>query len=124
MGLNEIQLGVPVPYPAACILEQLVPSSVARDMVYGGEFFHAEDLLAMGLVDEVLPLEDVVEESVKRVDAVGRFPGAAFDLIKRARIEPIEARIRKRLEEEEEAFVECWFSPQARRRLQEAAKRF
>ncbi|MHC4861235.1 MAG: enoyl-CoA hydratase/isomerase family protein [Planctomycetota bacterium] len=44
MGLNEVKLGVPVPYPGDCILRQIVGSRPAREIMEGGEFLPAEDL--------------------------------------------------------------------------------
>ena len=48
MGLNEIKLGLPVPYLPDCLLRQLVGVRTARDMMETGEFYPAEELLKMG----------------------------------------------------------------------------
>ena len=59
VGLNEIRLGVPVPYLADCILRHLVGVRLARDVMDSGEFYPPATSLQMGLVDQVLPLEQV-----------------------------------------------------------------
>jgi enoyl-CoA hydratase/carnithine racemase len=124
MGLNEVKLGVPVPYPADRVLRHLVGWRTARDIVDAGEFFEPEELLRMGMVDQILPLERVLSGSIEKVRALGALPQAAFATIKRNRVEMVEAQILARLEEKEQLFVECWYSAEAREHLREAMKRF
>ena len=123
MGLNEIKLGVPVPYLPDCIARQILGVNKARDVLETGDFHPAEDLLRMGMVDQVLPLQNLLPKSVEKADKLGSMP-QAFALIKQNRVESIEARVREHGEEKARAFLECWFSPDARERLREAAKTF
>ena len=124
MGLNEIKLGVPVPYPADCILRHLVGERHARDVLGIGEFYQPDQLLAMGMVDQVLPLERVLPESIEKVRALGAMPRAAFAMIKHNRVETIQDQILARLEEKERFFIECWYGQPARQRLKEAMEKF
>jgi enoyl-CoA hydratase/carnithine racemase len=124
MGVNEIKLGVPVPYPADCILRQLVGDRTARDMMESGEFFATDELLRFGVVDRSVPADRVLSESVEQADALGAMPTAAFAVIKRNRVERVEATIRAHLEEKEQLFMDCWYSDEARALLREAVKKF
>lgn len=123
MGLNEIKLGVPVPYLPDCIARQLLGVNKARDILETGDFYPAEDLLRMGMVDQVFPLESVLPKSVEKATQLGSAP-QAFALIKQNRVETIEALVREHGEEKDRAFLECWFSPDAQERLKEAIKKF
>ena len=124
VGLNEIRLGVPVPYLADCILRHLVGVRLARDVMDSGEFYPPATSLQMGLVDQVLPLEQVVPAAVEKARSLGAWSQEAFALIKRNRVEGIEAQALAHLEEQERAFVERWYSAEARARLKEAMDRF
>lgn len=124
MGLNEIKLGIPVPYPGDCILQHVVGTRNAREIMGTGEFYDPEVLLHMGVVDQVLPLKQVLPESIEKAKLLGALPHEAFGMIKRNRVETVEAHILKRLAEKEEFFIECWFSDEARKRLKEAIKKF
>lgn len=124
MGLNEIKLGVPVPYPGHCILQQLVGTRAARQMMESGEFYEPERLLQMGAVDLVVPPERVRTNSLEKAAVLGAFPRAAFGMIKRSRIEAVETQIRTNLPEKERFFIERWYSDEARGRLKEAMKKF
>jgi len=124
MGLNEIKLGVPVPYPADCILRQIVGVRVAREIVESGEFYQPEELLQMGMVDQIIPLEQVMPKSIEKADSLGALPQVAFARIKQNRVEVTEAQILKHLEEKEQFFIECWYSAETRARLKQAMEKF
>jgi enoyl-CoA hydratase/carnithine racemase len=124
MGLNEIKLGVPIPYPADCILHQLVGYRNARDIVDTGEFFPPERLLTMGMVDEVLPVEEVLPRAIEKMQMLSAMPQGGFKKIKQNRTEKVEALIKRDLAEKENIFAECWYSQDARQRLREATKKF
>jgi enoyl-CoA hydratase/carnithine racemase len=124
MGLNEIKLGVPVPYPADCILRHLVGWRFARDVMESGEFFESEKLLRMGMVDQILPLEQVLPSSIEKSRALGALSPAAFAMIKRNRVEAVAAQILAHLEDKERLFVERWYSDEVRERLKEAMAKF
>ncbi len=124
MGLNEVKLGVPIPYPADRILREIVGARVAREVVEVGEFYPSEDLLQMGLVDQVVPLEQVMTKSIEKAAALGALPQPAFAKIKQNRTEMVRAQILERLEEKERSFIECWYSGETRERLKQAMEQF
>jgi enoyl-CoA hydratase/carnithine racemase len=124
MGLNEIKLGVPVPYLGDCVLRALVGDRKARDIMEIGDFFPAEKALEMGLVDQVLPLEKVSSASIERARMLGESPPKALRVIKQNRVEPIEAQFAACLDRKIETFLDCWYSADARDRLKEAIKKF
>jgi enoyl-CoA hydratase/carnithine racemase len=124
MGLNEIKLGVPVPYPADCILRQIVGFRNAREIMDTGEFYQPEKLLQMGVVDQVLPQEHVLTQSIEKARLLSAMPQHAFDMIKRNRVEMIKLEVLSKLQEKEQFFLECWYSDETRKRLREAMAKF
>jgi len=124
MGVNEIKLGVPIPYLGDRILRDLVGSRFAREIVETGEFFEPEDSLQMGLVDEVLAPGEVLPKAIELARALGTLPRDAFAAIKRDRTEPVLERVEARYAEKERIFLECWHSEETQARLREAAERF
>jgi len=124
MGLNEIKLGVPVPYLVDCVLRYTVGTRYARQIMDTGEFYGPEDSLRMGLVDEVLPVGEVMAKAAERARLLGAWPREAFAMIKRNRVEEIEQRVLAQREEKERLFVDCWYSDEARQRLREAIDKF
>ena len=124
IGLNEVKLGVPVPYPADRMLRELVGARLARDIMEAGEFYGPEQALELGLVDRVLPLERVVEEAVEMAGELGALPGLAYGMIKGNRVETVRAEIMARGAEKEKTFIACWYTDPTRELLREAIKKF
>jgi enoyl-CoA hydratase/carnithine racemase len=124
MGLNEIKLGVPVPYPADCILRHLIGVRNARDVLDSGEFYQPEQLHSIGLVDQILQPERVLSASIEMARTLGGLPQTAFAMIKRNRVETVEAQVFARLAEKEQFFIERWYASDTRERLRDASERF
>jgi len=124
MGLNEVKLGVPIPFPADCILRSMLPGTLARDVMEIGEFYPPEDLRQNGLVDHVVAPELVVPSAVELAGRVAASRGPGYRRIKANRVEPVLDAIHARLEEREQHFLDCWYSDTARALLRSAAERF
>jgi len=124
MGLNEIKLGLPVPYVADCILRNLVGLRHARAIMDSGDFYQPEVSLQMGLVDSILPPEELLPQSIEKVNLIGSYPENAFATIKANRVEAIEKEIRANLEEREQRFLNSWFSSVSQELLREATANF
>ena len=124
IGLNEIKLGVPVPYLADCILQSLVGTRATRDIVESGEFFPAEDAMEIGLVDAVIPVEDVLASSIEKAHALGHMEQEAFQIMKQDRVEGVVQRIRVRWQERQHSFIECWYADEAQALLKVVMEKF
>ncbi|UCD05044.1 MAG: enoyl-CoA hydratase/isomerase family protein, partial [candidate division WOR-3 bacterium] len=124
MGLNEIKLGVPLPYPADLILRQIVDDRSARRILDTGDFFPPEETLSMGLVDGVMPLEKVQPSSIDKVKAIASSSLEAFRMIKHNRTEKVVAQIKEALVEKEKTFVDLWYTPETREKLKAALEKF
>jgi len=124
MGLNEIKLGVPVPYTADCILRDLIGTQRGRDVLELGEFYHPEELLRLGMVDKVVPIDDVLPSSIERGELIGENPSEAYAITKANRTKPVEKEILAGYEQKKKQFIECWYSPEGRVRLKEAIEKF
>jgi len=124
MGLNEIKLGLPVPYPADCILRDLVDTTSARDIMEEGEFSLPDKSLEMGIVDQVVPLDEVIPKSIDKAKIMGDMPKEAFMIIKQNRVENVNACILQNLAVKEQIFLNCWYSDDAQKLLKEAIVKF
>jgi enoyl-CoA hydratase/carnithine racemase len=124
MGLNEIKLGVPVPYTADCILRSLVGVRYAREIMDKGEFYEPSESLRTGMIDHILPPDEVLPFSIRMAEELGSWSPGAFAIIKRNRVETVQEQILLHLEEREDLFLACWYSDRARDLLKEAVEKF
>jgi enoyl-CoA hydratase/carnithine racemase len=124
MGLNEVKLGVAVPYPAACVLPQIVGYRDAREMMYTGNFYTPEESYSMGLVDEVVPLEYVRSRSIEKAMILSAGSAQAFAQIKWGFVEPIRIQIEMHIQEKEDYFIDRWYADDTRKNLKQAMEKF
>jgi len=64
IGLNEVQVGLSVPTPILAALVRAVGGHAAAKLAVPGRMISAEEALAVGLVDELAPLGEVVPRAV------------------------------------------------------------
>lgn len=119
VGLNEIKVGVPLPYGVAHILRESIPKVRETEVALLGRNYRDEEALAAGLVHEVAEPDAFEATCRARIDEFVTKDTAAFAATKRylrsATIERIRAHGRALLPE----FVDAWFSPPTRRRVEE-----
>ena len=124
IGLNEIKLGVPVPYVADCILRKLIGHRLARNVMDSGGFLEPEEAQRVGMVDRILPVGEVVPHSIEKARELSSDSMEAFALIKGSRVHALKREISAQLTERENAFIKCWFADDARVRLKEAISKY
>jgi enoyl-CoA hydratase/carnithine racemase len=124
IGLNEIRLGVPVPYLPELILRQTVGERAATDLLYSGDLISTGEAAGIGLVDAIHPTDTVVEAAIEKLRPLADHPPAAFAAIKSGRTASVLRRYEAGREPKDRAFVDCWYDRVARERLREAAGKF
>lgn len=124
IGLNEIKLGVPAPYLADLILRQIVGDRAATEMLYGGEYVTITEARDTGLVDDLSPLEEVVDKAAEKVSQMAGLPKAAFSAIKANRVKAIEEKYHAGRKATCEFFLDCWFTKPVQELLKEASLKF
>jgi Delta3-Delta2-enoyl-CoA isomerase len=124
IGLNEINLGVPVPYLADMILRQVVGDRAATEMLFGGELMPVDEAARIGLVDAVLPEGELEQLALEKVTALAGRPDSGFAAIKDNRVETVQRRYEQNGLEKDKKFVGCWFLPEVQELLKKAAEKF
>jgi enoyl-CoA hydratase/carnithine racemase len=124
IGLNEVRLGVPVPYLADLMLRQIIGDRAATEILYQGKFVSLSEAKKIGLIDEIVPQGELENHAVEKVAELAVLPRAAFSAIKSNRIDDIQVRYKQNYVSKHETFLDCWFSQQTQSLLKEAAQKF
>ena len=124
IGLNEVQLGIPVPYLAGLMLRQIVGNQAAIEMLYRGKLVDPGKALEIGLIDEVLDEDKVEKRAVEKTAEVAAMPQPALVAVKANRVEDIRLKFGKNIKEQHEIFLDCWFSKPTQERLAKVAEKF
>jgi enoyl-CoA hydratase/carnithine racemase len=124
IALNEVKIGVPVPYLADLMLRQIVPDRVAVEIEFCSGFLGPHEAKTAGLADALCDEKTVEDKAVEKIRELAAMPGEAFALTKRHRTREIPLRFRALRQELNQAFIDCWFAPAAQTLLREAARKF
>jgi len=124
IGLNEVQLGLPVPLIIDLILRQVVGDRAATNMLFTGELMGPDKALEIGLVDEIHPLEAVEGAAVKKIAELAALPQQAMKAIKANRVEDVRVRYERQKEFDIQRFLDCWFSQPVQDLLTKTAEKF
>jgi len=124
IGLNEVQLGVPVPYLADLILRQIVGDRTATEMLYTGTLMPASAALEAGLVDEVAQEEELEQKAIEKISSLAKLSYEGFAAIKANRTDSIREAYQAGFENKNAQFVDCWFSKNVQELLFKAAEKF
>lgn len=114
IGVPELLVGVPFPMIAMETLRYAVPERHLRELVFGGATHAPREALELGLLDEVVEDELLLERSVERAAGLAKIPHGAFELAKRELRQPTLDFIAQHTEVQDHAVDEAWYCAEAR----------
>ena len=105
LGFPEVLLGIFPGGGGTQRLTRLVGPSRAKDLIYTGRFVGAEEALAIGLVDEVVPADEVYTRAVAYASQFAKGPALAYAAAKKAIDGGLDTDLRTGLDIESELFA-------------------
>jgi len=124
IGLNEVKLGVPVPYLADMMLRHTVGNRYATQLIFSSAFISFGDAKVIGLIDVIGSPEELEDFTIDRLSQIAGYPNPAFAAAKANKTEEIQRKYEKRFQSKNEEFLECWFSEAVQKNLLEASVKF
>ncbi len=114
VGQPEILLGIIPGAGGTQRLPRLVGSARAKELVWSGRQVRADEALAIGLVDRVVPAGEVEEVARRLAESFAAGPTAAISLAKRAIDGGLDGPLSAGLDLEHECFVDVFATHDAR----------
>lgn len=105
LGQPEILLGIIPGGGGTQRLTRLIGASRAKDLIFTGRMVKAEEALAIGLVDEVVPADEVYPRAVEYARQFASGPAAAYAAAKKAIDGGLDTDLRTGLDVESELFA-------------------
>jgi Delta3-Delta2-enoyl-CoA isomerase len=118
VGLNEVQVGLPVPEVLLRTLTYVVGQRQAERLAVGGLLIGPEEALRVGLVDEVVPVDDVVPRTIAWARELLARPRVAMSATRRLARRPLAAAFDDLGPQAIDAIVDQWFAPESQATLQ------
>ncbi len=118
IGLNEVRIGVPLPWTVSVLLRSSVPSASLPQVALIGQNFTDDDALRVGLVDSLAPPTDFEQICLSRLEEFAeRDPHSVGTTKAFLRLDAL-AEMKAREKEFSEPFLNAWFSAATRERMQ------
>jgi enoyl-CoA hydratase/carnithine racemase len=121
LGLNEVQVGLPVPEVLVKALAYLVGPRQAARLAVGGLLLDPAQALRVGLVDEVLPVDEVVWSATAWAADLLTRPPQAMAATRRLARQPLVAAFDSMGDDALDTIVAAWSAPEAQATLQAIA---
>jgi len=110
-GLNEVKVGVPLPFGVALIVRDAVPKNKLTEVALLGRNYTDEAALAAGLADELADAAGVEAAARARIEEFVAKDAFAFAVTKRYLRSPVVERIRANNRLLIPEWLDGWFSP-------------
>lgn len=123
-GLNEIKIGVPVPYLTSLVVHSIAPAQTAKELLYSGEFLPFTDASKSGIIDNTFAADELNLAAETKIKQLASFNPKTFSAMKNNQIEKVKDLYLKNKGYKNKEFLDCWFSEQTQDLLKEAAKNF
>jgi 3,2-trans-enoyl-CoA isomerase len=117
ISLNEVTFGASVFAGSVEMLAAITGRRNAEKILLGGVMYRAEEALQLGLVDEAVLPERVLEVAEQQALELAAGDPAAFRSIKRLLRGPVAAEMRRLEEASIAEFIEIWLSPSTQAQL-------
>jgi enoyl-CoA hydratase/carnithine racemase len=118
VGLNEVRVGVPFPYGVAMILRESAPSPKVEEVALFGRNYRGDAAVAAGLAHETHAVDGFDEHCRARLEELASRDPQAFSVSKRYLRSPVLERIRAHEQGLQHEFLDSWFSPATREKMQ------
>jgi enoyl-CoA hydratase/carnithine racemase len=123
LGLNEVQVGLALPPVIYRVLRRQIGARQAERLAVGGILISPEEALRIGLVDEIIPAESLLQRAIDWCKGRLALPAQAMAVTRqRARADLIEL-LEQDAEGEVDKVVESWWSEETQKVLRELVER-
>ncbi len=113
-GQNFVKVGLFPDLGGTYFLPKIVGLSKAAEMFYTGDMIDAKEALRLGIVNKVVPADQLEEEARKLAQRIVDAPTVSIRAIKSALFGSKKLELEKALDEEVEQQLKCFKSPDCR----------
>lgn len=117
IGLNEVAVGLPLPRVIHSTLVRLIGPAAAEKLAVAGALVPAAEALRLGLVDELVAPEAVVERAVGKARELLALPARAMAATRQMARQDLAESFAREERATWEAFVDDWFTDETQATL-------
>lgn len=123
IGLNEVQVGMPMPPVILEALARLVGPHPAERLAVGSQLIPAAEALRIGMVDELAPLDRVVEKALEWANRLIALPPVALARTRQLARADLVRIVESHLQGEIAMLVDDWYSDETQASMRAVAEK-
>ena len=123
LGVNEVQVGLPLPPIILAGLKRLVGARQAERLAVGGLLISPTEALRIGLIDEIVGLDEVVPRAVEWCRSLAALPVDAMASTRRRARADLTDLFASTLDAELDESIASWWSAEAQTTLRALVQR-
>jgi enoyl-CoA hydratase len=117
IGLNEVKIGVPLPWSVVMLLRSTVHTSSLAEVALLGRNFADEEALRVGLADALADRDQLEQTALARLEEFAEKDPLAFGATKGWMRSQVVATMKAHEAETADVWLDAWFSAPTRERL-------
>ncbi len=117
IGLNEVQVGLALPPVIVTALRRLIGPRQAERLAVGGLLISPSEALAAGLVDQLAPLDQVIDCAIQWCQTLLPLPAEAMNATRREARADLVAYFEQDIEPELQVVAASWWAPETQTAL-------
>jgi enoyl-CoA hydratase/carnithine racemase len=117
IGVNEVQVGLPLPPVIVAALRRQVGPRQAERLAVGGLLLSPAEALAVGLVDELAPLDQVIDRALHWCQTLLALPAEAMTATRRDARADLVAYFEQNVDPELQGVSVSWWAPETQSAL-------
>lgn len=122
MGLLETKLGIGLPLVPLEAIKAYVPKKSWMRIAHEAELFSPATALDLGVIHEVVQLEELEQKAIIKAKQLGSIPPLAFNQVKKGLLGVHFDYIKNHTEKVMEEWLDTWFSDEAQKRVKAQVK--
>jgi 3,2-trans-enoyl-CoA isomerase len=123
LGLNEVQVGLALPPVIHRVLRRQIGARQAERLAVGGILISPDEALQIGLVDEIVAAESLVQRAIEWCQGMLALPAGAMALTRQRARQDLVDLLDQDAAGEVEMVVESWWSAETQTILRELVER-
>ena len=118
IGLNEVDVGLTVPYGLSSVFQYVTGTRNAEDLLLKARLISPDEALRKGLVDELCGLESLLDVTLERIAVAANLFSPQQVETKRILREKTLGIFENNLTKDTDLILDSWFSESGQKRLE------
>ena len=118
IGLNEVDVGLTVPYGIGSVFQYVVGQRNAEDLLLKAKLVSPEDALNYGLIDEICESENILNITLERIAVASKLYSSQQVMTKKILREKVSNIIIDNFNKDTKLILDSWFSDSGQQRLE------